>query len=60
MGRAKQYFTDEERKARRAEYMKQWRESHKEEIAQWKKEYYQDHKAEIAEYSKQWRDKNPE
>ena len=63
MGR-KKIYTDEERKARRAEYMKQWREEHKAEIAEYYKEYgreyYQTHKEEIDERHKDYYQANKE
>lgn len=50
MGREK-YLTEEERKEAKREYMKQYRQKHKEEIRQ----YYQDNKEKLAEYQKQYR-----
>lgn len=61
----KKYFTEEERKAAKREYMKrhyqkhkekkkQYHQKHKEERLEWQRQYYQKHKEERAEYYKQW------
>ena len=41
MGRPKKYKTEEERKAAKKEYGKQWRQEHKEEVSEYMKQYYQ-------------------
>lgn len=53
-------LTDEERKARRREYSRKWREANSEKKREYQKAYYKENREKMLERNKMWRKDNPD
>lgn len=60
MGRRRKYFTEEERKAAKSKYNKQYSQKNKEKIAKRHADYYQNNKEKKLAYQAEYRQKNKE
>ena len=60
MGRPRKYFTEEEQKAARREYNKQYYQNNRDRIVKQQADYYQNNKEKFAEYNAEYYQKNKE